>query len=204
MDNIAGIVLAAGEGKRFGGTKALAEFDGMSFLERVSESLKHAGCAPVIVVGGADSSAVEKLCSDLDVDFVENPDWQAGQFSSLKAGLSSLKTRPAGVLIALVDHPFIEITTYVHLLEASRAHLESIIIPVYNCKRGHPVIIPMAIGDEIIVSPDSSNLREIIKKHNELVVELPVDDSGILKDIDTAADLSVKRSNEPYGPTERI
>lgn len=189
MDNVAGIVLAAGEGRRFGQPKALARFEGASFLERITESLKHAGCEPVVVVGGANSKEVEKHCAELDVDFVENTGWQNGQFSSLKAGLAKLDSYTGGVLVALVDHPFIEIPTYVRILEGASLHPESIIIPAFECKRGHPVVLPKALIGEISASPNSSNLREIIKKHENLIVELPVEDSGILKDIDTASDL---------------
>ena len=189
MDNIAGIVLAAGEGKRFGQPKALAQFEGASFLERVTESLKHAGCEAVIVVGGANSEAVEKLCADLDVDFIENANWQAGQFSSLKTGLASFDSHPPGVLVALVDHPFIKIPTYVRILDGASLHPESIVIPTYECKRGHPVVLPKSLVMEIENTPDSSNLREIIKKHDNMIVEVPVEDSGILKDIDTTSDM---------------
>jgi CTP:molybdopterin cytidylyltransferase MocA len=189
QNNIAGIVLAAGEGKRIGKTKALIEIDGISFLERVIVSLEESNCVPIVVVGGSKANDVEKLSSKLNVDFIWNNNWRSGQFSSLKAGLSSLNPRPFGALITLVDHPFVTAGTYELLCKTFLTKPDTIVIPVYGKRKGHPIVIPAAITDEVLNAPDESNLRKIISSHQSLITKLPVDDPGILKDVDTINDL---------------
>jgi molybdenum cofactor cytidylyltransferase len=192
--NIAAIILAAGEGRRMGRTKALVKIDDSTFLQRIVERLRDAAIDPLIVVGGANAKDVERHCKDLNVNFAENKNWQSGQFSSLKKGIGSIGARPKGVLVALVDHPVVENKTYEQLKKYFLANPDSIAIPVYQGRRGHPTIIPMPIADEIIELPDSMNLREVIKDHQDKVSEMQVGDGGILKNIDTPSDLKEIKS----------
>jgi len=187
--NISGIVLAAGEGKRIGRTKALLEINGKSFLEMVESSLKKVGCKPIIVVGGANANEVEDLSIKLGVNFVLNKNWQSGQFSSLKAGISSQRSTLEGIIITLVDHPFVSTETYELLCESFIKNPGKIVIPVYNNRWGHPIIIPSVIIKKVIKASAQSNLREIIKASQDLIVLLPVNDRGVLQDIDTYEDL---------------
>jgi CTP:molybdopterin cytidylyltransferase MocA len=187
--NIAAIVLAAGEGKRLSRTKGLIEIDGVSFLQRVVGFLKDGGVESIIVVGGANAGELKQAAENLGVDFALNTEWQTGQFSSLKIGIRSLTRRPHGLLVALVDHPLVKPQTCSKLLEAFSRNPQKVYLPVHEEKKGHPIIIPREIIKEIEISSSDSNLRQIIGKHHELVVELPVDDAGILRDIDTISDL---------------
>jgi CTP:molybdopterin cytidylyltransferase MocA len=238
---VAGIILAAGEGKRIGRNTALLEIGGVKSLERVAACMRDAGCDPVIVVGGAEASSVREEALRLGVRFVLNSNWQNGQFSSLKVGMSALaraegvelpsakgsalasaegsdqasanesgrasKRGPktaggrgagmqiAGALVALVDHPFVKKETYQVLVGASQRFPRRIVIPTHQGRRGHPVVVPREVITEIIGAPDGMTLRDIMKKHNNLVLEQGVDDTGILKDIDTETDLkSVRQS----------
>ena len=187
-EHIASVVLAAGEGRRVGGNKALLQIDGVTFLAKVVAALKAIDSDPIIVVGGANYREVEKLAAKLEIGFAYNDKWQSGQFSSLKAGLNYLKKKPPAVLIALVDHPLVKFETYGKLIEMSSRHPQAILIPTHEGKRGHPIIVPGNLIPEIIEADNNSNLRVIINNHQEDILELPVDDSGILKDIDTKAD----------------
>jgi len=188
-NNIAGIILAAGEGRRIGKSKGLLEIDGVSFLEKVIVPLKRAGCNPIIVVGGSESDKVEAKALKLGAKFALNENWQAGQFSSLKAGLRQLEQDVEGVIIALVDHPMVNTKTYAVLMEEFLAHSDKIILPICNSRRGHPIIIPEEIIDEIKSAPDSSILKDIIYFHKDKIYEMVVEDPGILKDIDNKSDL---------------
>ena len=93
------------------------------------------------------------------------------------------------LMVALVDHPFIKPKTCRLLIETSRKNPGRIIIPTHDSRRGHPIIIPGEIIEQVKKSPVNANLRQIIGKYQRLVVELPVNDAGILKDIDTISDL---------------
>jgi len=200
---IAGIILAAGEGKRIGKNKALLEIGGIKSLERVVTCVRGAGCDPVIVVGGAEAGTVSEEAARLGVRFILNGDWQRGQFSSLKAGMSQLasvagaergagtekSTEAGGAMVALVDHPLVKRETYQVLVGTSRKFPGRIIVPTHRERRGHPVVVPRNVMTEIVDSPDGMTLRDIIRRHDHLVLEQAVDDAGILKDIDTEADL---------------
>jgi CTP:molybdopterin cytidylyltransferase MocA len=240
-EDLAGVILAAGEGKRIGRNKALLEVEGARSLERVVTCMRSAGCDPVIVVGGAESSSVREEALRLGVRFALNSNWQNGQFSSLKTGMSELagaegselpsaggsalasaegsdlasangsgraskrgpkmagvrgaRLQKAGAIVALVDHPFVKKETYQVLVRASQRFPERIIVPTHHHRRGHPVVVPPEIMTEIISAPDTMTLRDIIRKHDNLVLEQTVDDAGILKDIDTEADLNSARQS---------
>ena len=208
--NVAGIILAAGEGKRIGRNKALLEIGGVRYLEIVTTCMCDAGCDPVIVVGGADGDRVREEAVRLGIQFALNSNWQNGQFSSLKSGMSALPraegskmiggrgaetvdergagTQIAGALVALVDHPFVKKETYRILVGTFRRFPGRIVIPTHQDRRGHPVVIPGEVITEILDSPDGMTLRDVMRKRDNLVLEQAVDDTGVLKDIDTETD----------------
>jgi molybdenum cofactor cytidylyltransferase len=190
---VAGVILAAGEGRRAGRNKGLLEIGGVTFIEKVAIPLREAGCEPVLVVGGADADAVQEESERLGLSFVVNENWRRGQFSSLKTGLSHLATGAAGAFVALVDHPFVADETYRALLIKFSASPGSIVVPSHGGRRGHPVLIPEQVIEEILLSPDDSTLRDIMRKHRNLIIQQEVTDSGILKDIDTLAELERSR-----------
>jgi molybdenum cofactor cytidylyltransferase len=188
-DKIAGIILAAGEGKRIGQNKGLLKINGISFLEKVILPLKNAGCDPVIVVGGSQSDKVKAESLKHGAEFALNEKWQSGQFSSLKAGLRQLKHDVEGAIIALADHPLVMSNTYNILMEEFLEHSDKIILPICNGRRGHPIVIPEEIIKEIKSAPDNSILKDIIFDHTDKIYETVIEDPGILKDIDTNSDL---------------
>src|SRR5882672_8160490 len=92
IGRVAGVLLAAGGGRRFGGPKALVRLAGRLFVERAASVLRDAGCAPVVVVLGASA---ERVRAEADLDglmVVENPDWESGMGGSLRVGLAALAT----------------------------------------------------------------------------------------------------------------
>ncbi len=219
MPGITGIVLAAGEGRRAGGVKAMLVLDGRTFLERVVTASRGAGCDPVIVVGGAEAARVEAEARRLGADFVLNEHWERGQFTSLKAGTAEAMrmaaarariagtagapvgsagggvSRDAAALVALVDHPAVLPATYRALLDAHHGAPGRIVVPVFEdgrtgkVVRGHPVVLPPDVLAEVASAPDGTTLRDIVHEHAGLILEVRVADPGVLKDVDTAADL---------------
>jgi molybdenum cofactor cytidylyltransferase len=194
-ERIAGVILAAGEGRRFGQCKATALLDGKNFLEVIAGNLKGIECEPIIVVGGRDAETIAGEAKRLAIGYVINSDWEKGQFSSLKTGLSKINEDVCGALVTLVDHPFVASETYKQMKEAFAKFPKRILIPVYENRRGHPIIIPGEIINQIIQSPDDVNLRDIIKNHESMVVRFRCDDSGVIKDIDTMDDLERARKS---------
>jgi CTP:molybdopterin cytidylyltransferase MocA len=186
---VAGVILAAGEGKRFGQPKATAQIDGVTFLEKIAKILKDVGCRPIIAVGGSDTGMIIQEATRLEIGYIINKDWEKGQFSSLKTGLASLKQEVCGALITLVDHPFVVPETYKLLKDAFTKSPKRIIIPVYDHRRGHPIVLPRDIMREIAESPDTGNLKDIINNHERMVVQHRCEDPAVLQDIDTRDDL---------------
>lgn len=188
-DEIAGVILAAGEGKRIGQTKALIKLDEITFLERVVGCLKAVACKPILVVGGADYRKVEAEAARLGIGFAHNTKWEDGQFSSLKIGFTHLKMDVCGAVIALVDHPFVVEQTYNDLIGAFRQFPQRIVMPIHDYHRGHPIVLPRSIIREVIEAADDLTLKDIISNHENMTIMHRCDDPGVLEDIDTMDDL---------------
>ena len=184
------IVTAAGSAERFGGRKLLAPIDGEPLLDRTIRSLLEGGVSEVIVVVGTDArAALERdvnALNDPRVRPVENHDPARGMFSSIQDGA---RTANGDALVVLPgDMPFVRPETVRLLLD--RFQLEDgIVSPRFNGKRGHPVVMPIAIRDEIIAAPVEWNLHEVLKRHPDRRVDVDVDDAGIVRDVDTPEDL---------------
>ena len=185
---MAAVILAAGQGKRFGGPKALARLRGETFLGIIIRDLRTIA-DDIVVVGGSEYEKIESECARLGVRAVLNPDWPMGQFTSLKVGLSAFSNECPGYFIILVDHPLVQPETYRMLKSNYLQNPNRIIVPIWGGKRGHPLIIPDFLKRQIIVSSGDTNLREILKNNNHQTLEVPVEDPGILKDIDTIQDM---------------
>ena len=140
----AGLVLAAGEGRRFGGPKAPVEVDGERMVDRAVRCLREAGCSPVLVVLGAWADEVP------DAEVVVNADWPEGMGSSLRAGLAALSQRPEpdAVVVTLVDLPGMTPAAVLRVLEANG----ELVVATYDGTRGHPVRFARAHWPAIIAS----------------------------------------------------
>lgn len=184
------IVTAAGSATRFGGRKLLAEVDGEPLLDRTIRSLLDADVAEVIVVVGSDDRALLErdvnALNDARVRPVENPDPSRGMFSSIQEGVAT--ANGDALLVLPGDMPFVRAETVRALIEAFRAR-PAIVSPRHRGKRGHPVVLPAALREEIAATSASATLHDVIKRHADLRVDLDVDDPGILRDVDTAEDL---------------
>jgi nicotine blue oxidoreductase len=184
---VGALVLAAGEGKRFGGPKALAELDGERLVDRAVRILALGGADPVVVVLGA--AVVDVPGADA---VVVNPDWADGMGSSLRAGLAA----PAldgctAVLVQLVDQPGIRADAVRRLLAAHAAVAEptaDLAVATYAGERGHPVLLgrdhwagvaESAVGDR--------GARQYLAEHADAVVEVACD--GTSRDADTPDEL---------------
>lgn len=183
------IVPAAGSAERFGGKKLLTPIDGLPLLDRTIASLLDGGVGQIIVVVGPEAAELARdvnAFSDPRVWPVVNADPSRGMFSSLQAGLSEAE---ADALVVLPgDMPFVTSPT-VQLLLDRFALQPAIVSPTYRGKRGHPVILPPGLRDEIRAADPTSNLHEILKRHPDDRVDVPVEDRGVVRDVDRPADL---------------
>ena len=141
MSTVAGLVLAAGGGRRYGMPKALVDYQGSLLVERAVRTAR-AVCDPVLVVLGAQAVDVWRT-ADLDgATVLANRDWETGMASSLCTGLDGLRGWPGrvdAVLVTLVDMP--GMTPEALRALAAHAAPDALAIATYDGVRGHPVLL---------------------------------------------------------------
>lgn len=189
---IAGVLLAAGGGRRLGGRpKALLEHRGRPLVEHAVRALRNGGCGPVHVVLGAAADEV-RARADLSACAVAvNPSWEEGMGSSLRAGLSSLAGTDAdAALVLLVDQPGIgaEAVARVRSAYRSRATLAA---AAYEGVRGHPVLFGADLWADISTGAvGDQGARTYLRAHRDAITLVECSDVAQAYDIDTAADLA--------------
>ena len=183
------VVPAAGNAERFGGKKLLAPIDGEPLLDRTIAALLDGGVDQIIVVVAPDADDLKhdvNAFTDARVWPVVNPDPSRGMFSSLQVGLAEAQGDALVVLPA--DMPFVQGAT-VRLLLAAFVEKAAIVSPRFNGKRGHPVILPPSLRDEIRAADPHLTLHDILKRHQDIRVDIAVDDRGVVRDVDRPEDL---------------
>ena len=183
------VVPAAGSAERFGGKKLLATIDGEPLLDRTIAALLAGGVDQIIVVVAPEAVELQHdvhAFTDARVWTVVNPDPSRGMFSSLQAGMAEAQGDALVVLPA--DMPFVQGAT-VRLLLETFAQKAAIVSPRFNGKRGHPVILPPSLRDEIRAADPSLTLHDILKRHQDQRVDVAVDDQGVVRDVDRPEDL---------------
>ncbi len=188
------VVTAAGSAERFGGKKLLTPIDGEPLLDHTIRALLDGDVAEVIVVVGRDARAeLERdVNSMLDprVRPVENPDPSRGMFSSIQEGVA--QAQGDMILVMPGDMPYVSPDT-VRAVIAAYAREPAIVSPRYRGKRGHPVVLPASLRDEIRAADPRSTLHDVIHAHTDLRVDVDVDDPGINHDVDRTQDLPRNR-----------
>jgi nicotine blue oxidoreductase len=184
ITRVAGVLLAAGSGSRFGQPKALVTLGGQTLAERGTGLLRAGGAEPVLIVAGA--APVEVDC----VRTVHNPDWHTGMGSSLRAALRALADSDAGAaVIALADQPLVGAQAVARLIAAYQAGA-TVAVAAYEGKPRNPVLLAREHWPEVIeTATGDQGARAFLRAHPELVTLVECGDTGRPDDIDTRADL---------------
>ena len=183
------MILAAGAGRRYGGPKALVTFQGSLLVQRAAETLAEAGCAPIVVVVGAEAQRVRAAAPGLD--YADNPDWATGMASSLRAGLAALRDSPAeAAVVLLVDMPGVT-PAAVRRITADTTP-QSLVMGGYGDRRGHPVLLGRDhwAGVAATASGDRG-ARDYLRAHHDQVRVVPVADIADDFDLDTAEEAAM-------------
>ncbi|BCJ34313.1 4-diphosphocytidyl-2C-methyl-D-erythritol synthase [Actinocatenispora thailandica] len=180
---VAGLLLAAGAGRRFGRPKALVSFRGRTLLEHGVALLTGGGCDPVYVVSGA----APLTCPGATV--VANPGWATGMGSSLRAGVEALPARVDAVVVALVDQPLVGPAAVRRLLAAYRRGAR-LAVAGYAGRPRNPVLLSREYWPGVLASARGDRgARGYLRSHPELVTLVDCDGTGSPADIDTPEDL---------------
>ena len=177
---IGSVITAAGCSERMGRFKLTLEIQGKTVIEYTLSGVYNIA-DEIVVVGGCRVEELRKVLSSYKkVWLVENPNYKLGMFTSVKKGLSEIEGDY--IFITPGDCPLIGESIYRLLLEKK----DSIVVPSYNRRGGHPVLINAYMKELLLKEPDSSNLKEFMKKHDVKYVE--VDSDEILIDMDRPED----------------
>ncbi|MFG2193500.1 NTP transferase domain-containing protein [Streptomyces sp. NPDC048639] len=190
---VAGLLLAAGGGRRLGGRpKALLDFRGRPLVEHAARALLDGGCAPVHVVLGAAEDDVRAGAHLPGCVLVPNPDWAEGMGTSLRAGLDSLAgTGAQAVVVALVDQPGIGADA-VARVRAAYASPSGLASAAYGERRGHPVLLGAdhwpGVGE---AATGDRGARAYLRRHEREIDVVDCSDIAAPDDIDTPEDLTL-------------
>ncbi len=188
----AGVVLAAGRGRRMGGPeKLLLPVDGVPLVRHAASTLLDAGLSPVVVVvgSGAGAEAVGRALCGLPVRLVVNPSASEGMGTSLARGVSALPPGARTVAVALGDMPRVEPDTLRRLLEGQGGTGAGIVVPTWRGRRGHPVIFDLRrYREELLALGGDVGARDVLAAHPADVLEVEAGDPGVVADVDTPED----------------
>jgi molybdenum cofactor cytidylyltransferase len=201
------IVLAAGESRRMGTLKPLLQFGSGSVIGQVVRSLSDSPVESILVVVGhrgreiaehlaqtshsrlqmaeewAALTGARRLTSGISI--VPNPDYARGMLTSVQAGIAAADPGTRLFLIALADQPSIPSELIAHLIAVFEERRPGLLIPNFNGRRGHPLLIDARYREEIAALDAEVGLRELLQRHPDDIFHLPVDVEAIIRDMDT-------------------
>jgi molybdenum cofactor cytidylyltransferase len=182
---IPGVILAAGEARRFGKIKQLMPWGSRTVIENVIYSALVAGLDPIYVVLGANAALIGEKFANWSVTLLINPDWPEGQGSSLRLAARNLPANNLGLLALLGDQPQIT-PDLIRAVALKGLQSGKVIRPLIGDRRGHPVYFPqLCLGMLRELKPEQSG-RDVVSAYpNEL---LPWFDETMVLDMDTPED----------------
>ena len=175
---LAAVILAGGASRRMGSPKALVSYQGASFLEHLLSVTRHPAIGVRRVVLGPDADAISQQVTLAPDEIVINKDWELGQLSSIHAALRSLPEGTQGMLLCPVDHPLVS-AALVHALV--RTFLETrapVVLPLFEGRRGHPVIFASAVYEELLRAPMDTGARAVVWAHKSDLQEVSTTEEG--------------------------
>jgi molybdenum cofactor cytidylyltransferase len=206
--SLCAVILAAGASTRMGRDKALLPWPpsnpsgipGTTFLSAAIRSLS-SHTDMVLVVAGANTEALAPSVYAEGARLVENPDWEQGQFSSLRAGLQEVLGRGRdAAIVTLVDRPPVEPATLQALLSAfERALGERLwaVVPEHVGKHGHPILVAREMMEAFLKAPQTSSARDVEHAHADRIRYLPVNDPRAVMNVDTPEDYAALTRTPP-------
>ncbi|MCU0460587.1 MAG: nucleotidyltransferase family protein [Bacteroidales bacterium] len=188
MSSIWAIILAAGESKRMRFPKMLLPFRGTTIIEQVIENAINSQVDETLVVLGAEKDEIQKAIGNWPVKHCYNENYKEGMLSSVKCGFRFLPRHFDAALVFPGDQPMIMPEVIDMVITAFRYSGKGIVVPVFNGKRGHPLLISHKYQEDITLLDPEKGLKSLARKYYGDVLEVEAGTADILKDIDTEED----------------
>lgn len=187
-ENIAAIILAAGLSTRMGSFKPLLPLAGSTVIENSVSTFKEAGVRDIYVVVGHRANELKAVLKDTGVQIVFNSAYTTGMFSSVQAGVNSLKASTQAFFFLPGDIPIVQPSTIARLLEVYPSNPAAILYPCLKGERGHPPLIPANFKTSILAWQGDGGLRALLEMYEAQAKDIEVYDQGVLLDMDTPVD----------------
>ena len=189
---ISAIILAAGESRRMGvQNKLLLQIDSEVLIRKFVKSVSNSLVDAVLVGVGFEAEKIKAVLHDQSVKFVENPSYEEGMTTSIQSGVKASSNESTGLMICLADMPFAETSDLNLLIQAFNDYRSTesslIIVPVFQGKRGNPVLFSEVFRDKILTHK-GEGCREIVRQFPHYVKEVSMENDNLLRDIDTPED----------------
>jgi molybdenum cofactor cytidylyltransferase len=178
---------------RMGETKQLIRLGENTLLDQVVEIVRSCRVNEIVLVLGHQAETIKKRVGIKNLKVVINESYQQGMGSSLRTGLAALSSRTNAALIVLADQPFVRAETLDRLIDQYEQSGAQIAIPIYKGFRGNPVLLGRSVFPEVMALTGDIGCRAIFGNHVEGIIKVPVDDIGILLDLDTKGDVEKLR-----------
>ena len=188
------IVPAAGASSRMGHPKLLLPYGKTTIVGSLVAALRAGGASPVVLVTAPNNEELQRTMATAGCRVEVNPDPARGMLSTIREGIASLggakalAQRGEVLLVAPADLPALRPATVAEVLWRRAAAEAPLAVPTFQGKRGHPLAIAPALLPEIESLDPAIGLRELLELHAAAVLEVPVNDPGAVRDVDTPED----------------
>tara|TARA_B100000029_G_scaffold381112_1_gene376224 strand:- start:185 stop:754 length:570 start_codon:yes stop_codon:yes gene_type:complete len=178
---ISAILLAAGESKRMNGENKLTKkINGKPLIKHSVKNVIESSVEELIIVIGHKSNDIKNLISkNGKIKFILNKNYKSGMSSSIKVGLNNLSEKTQSFFICLADMPMVSKEIYNQLIKFSKN--KEIIVPNYKKQQGNPVLFSISMKDEIMSIEGDNGAKKILDKNKDKILNLEINDEGILK-----------------------
>ncbi|WP_168198344.1 molybdenum cofactor cytidylyltransferase [Crassaminicella thermophila] len=185
---VGAVILAAGMSRRMEEGKLLLPFNGHTIIEEVIDNVKKSKVDFIEIVYGHEGEKIKRIANKKEIVSIYNPDYKKGQSTSVKLGMKNMPNRIEGVLFILGDQPFINSFVINRIIDAFYSYKASIVVPLYEGKRGNPVLFHRKWRESIYSLKGDEGARKILLQNPDKIRYVEFDDSSYNLDIDTKED----------------
>ena len=184
MSSVVAVLLAAGRSERMGAFKPLLPFGDTTVIRSCIQNLRDGGIDHVVVVLGHRAEEVKKNLADLNLRFALNPDATSEMNASIACGVRRLPNETRAVLVALADQPAVPGEVIKAVVDEWESG-EKLVIPEFQGRGGHPVLVDLCFRDELLTLDPSRGLKALFDAHRNQVRRVPLNSPFIARDMDT-------------------